>query len=520
MATLEESEKLPLEPEPFAPHSESESDLEAERERKIAANRELLRQLELDAARKDLVIAGQKPKPPRTPRIRAEDGTAFPVLRRDYPRRERKTILPAVETRTAKRQRKSQRELSSDSESDTSSLQTRPSRGQSYSFSTTGATFGEEHVKALGVYNNPFVQNYSEEYLKPDSTTCHQCRQKITGPKSECSACNTMRGQFCGKCLFNRYGENLFELPESWACPSCRGICNCSFCYRATGCLVSRSRKSGYLSAGHMIILENLEGHLECDEVQDTLVVTNRATGAVIRTFPRYRRGPLPAVEDTAGPACPPPASSEHPFPASPVTPVTRRPPETPETPDSSPEQRVEPSLTSKKAVSYIGNKLGRIGEIVAVNPESEADKYWLAISQSPLPKSAPFPETVKVRWLDATGHCRYKESTLATIPYGSILMRDVGVWRSGSGRVLGLADRTHELICRLASDDLSALEGFHVEIPVNNAEKCEPGVVERVESDGTFLIRLRSGLQERVSPLKVREYVREFMEASLSTLP
>lgn len=40
-----------------------------------------------------------------------------------------------------------------------------------------------------------------------------------------------LQGVFCGDCLFMRYGENLDEVMvpgNTWACPVCRGLCNCS----------------------------------------------------------------------------------------------------------------------------------------------------------------------------------------------------------------------------------------------------------------------------------------------------
>lgn len=42
-------------------------------------------------------------------------------------------------------------------------------------------------------------------------TTCHQCRQKTIDMKTVCRAedCQGVRGQFCGPCLRNRYGEDV-----------------------------------------------------------------------------------------------------------------------------------------------------------------------------------------------------------------------------------------------------------------------------------------------------------------------
>ncbi|MGH0172982.1 UNVERIFIED_CONTAM: hypothetical protein FKN15_002566 [Acipenser sinensis] len=48
---------------------------------------------------------------------------------------------------------------------------------------------------------------------------------------------NRATGQFCGPCLRNRYGEEVWDalLNPSWQCPPCRGICNCSFCRQRDG---------------------------------------------------------------------------------------------------------------------------------------------------------------------------------------------------------------------------------------------------------------------------------------------
>lgn len=112
-------------------------------------------------------------------------------------------------------------------------------------------------------------------------TTCHQCRQKTIDTKTNCRnpECVGVRGQFCGPCLRNRYGEEVQDAllnpvtvrrapqldvvcvpikadvprfpPQEWRCPPCRGICNCSFCRArdgrcATGVLVYLAKYHGY----------------------------------------------------------------------------------------------------------------------------------------------------------------------------------------------------------------------------------------------------------------------------------
>ncbi|GAB1598034.1 cell division cycle-associated protein 7-like [Argonauta hians] len=95
-------------------------------------------------------------------------------------------------------------------------------------------------------------------------TTCHQCRQKTSDMKTICrsSNCVGVRGQFCGPCLRNRYGENAAEALKNpdWICPPCRGTCNCSFCRRkkgrsCTGIMIHHARGMGF---------SNVSDYLKC----------------------------------------------------------------------------------------------------------------------------------------------------------------------------------------------------------------------------------------------------------------
>ncbi|XP_019945612.2 cell division cycle-associated protein 7a [Paralichthys olivaceus] len=99
-------------------------------------------------------------------------------------------------------------------------------------------------------------QNVREKvYNSCTGSTCHQCRQKTIDTKTNCRnpECQGVRGQFCGPCLRNRYGEEVRDalLDPEWLCPPCRGICNCSFCRAregrcATGVLVYLAKFHGY----------------------------------------------------------------------------------------------------------------------------------------------------------------------------------------------------------------------------------------------------------------------------------
>ncbi|KAM7121690.1 cell division cycle-associated 7-like protein isoform 2-T2 [Molossus nigricans] len=92
-------------------------------------------------------------------------------------------------------------------------------------------------------------------YDKVLGNTCHQCRQKTIDTKTVCrnQSCGGVRGQFCGPCLRNRYGEDVRSalLDPEWVCPPCRGICNCSYCRKrdgrcATGILIHLAKFYGY----------------------------------------------------------------------------------------------------------------------------------------------------------------------------------------------------------------------------------------------------------------------------------
>lgn len=90
---------------------------------------------------------------------------------------------------------------------------------------------------------------------KDNGSSCHQCRQKTLDTKTVCRSgfCVKGKGQFCGPCLKNRYGEEVSDalLDPTWSCPICRDMCNCSLCRKkdgrcATGILVGLARYNGH----------------------------------------------------------------------------------------------------------------------------------------------------------------------------------------------------------------------------------------------------------------------------------
>lgn len=116
-------------------------------------------------------------------------------------------------------------------------------------------------IELDGVHSDPLTMKKvaqrvkSKTYDKINGTTCHQCRQKTLDQKTVChnKNCIGIRGQFCGPCLRNRYGECARESLQdnTWVCPPCRGICNCSFCLPKkgrppTGIMIHQAKEAGF----------------------------------------------------------------------------------------------------------------------------------------------------------------------------------------------------------------------------------------------------------------------------------
>ncbi|XP_028820259.1 cell division cycle-associated 7-like protein [Denticeps clupeoides] len=100
---------------------------------------------------------------------------------------------------------------------------------------------------------------------KENGSTCHQCRQKTLDTKTVCrsSFCHGVKGQFCGPCLRNRYGEDVRTalLDPTWECPICRGVCNCSLC----------RKRDGRCATGSLTRLAKHYGHDSVREYLDSL---------------------------------------------------------------------------------------------------------------------------------------------------------------------------------------------------------------------------------------------------------
>merc|ERR1719270_1073015 len=116
----------------------------------------------------------------------------------------------------------------------------------------------------------------SKTYNQKIGTTCHQCRQKTVDTKTICRSgeCVGVRGQFCGRCLEIRYGEDAKEalMNPNWKCPPCRNFCNCSICRNrngkgATGMLIMMAQAKGFDNvADYLKHLTKKKGTDEFDE--------------------------------------------------------------------------------------------------------------------------------------------------------------------------------------------------------------------------------------------------------------
>ncbi|KAE9606751.1 hypothetical protein Lal_00026224 [Lupinus albus] len=145
--------------------------------------------------------------------------------------------------------------------------------------------YTEEHEKLLGNTERSwtlFVDGCGKDgkriYDSFQGKTCHQCRQKTLGYRTRCSQCNMVQGQFCGDCLYMRYGEHVIEALENptWLCPVCRGICNCSLCRQAkgwapTGALYKKISRLGYKSVAHYLV-QTRRSDIDVKKNEDTAV--------------------------------------------------------------------------------------------------------------------------------------------------------------------------------------------------------------------------------------------------------
>lgn len=156
----------------------------------------------------------------------------------------------------------------------------RPKRKKK-TFKISKAPYDPNSIPSVDEVTQEMIDNVAKrstekEYNKANGTCCHQCRQKTLDTKTICRSgeCIGTRGQFCGPCLQGRYGEDVVKALKDpkWACPPCRGLCNCSICrtkngLQPTGILLPIVHEEGYSSV--MDYLQSVEEKNNGDDDDD-----------------------------------------------------------------------------------------------------------------------------------------------------------------------------------------------------------------------------------------------------------
>ena len=172
--------------------------------------------------------------------------------------------------------------------------------------------------------------------------TCHWCRQKTHEAHATCTSpsCalpgSRLAVSFCGQCLKNRNGEDVFAARESgrWVCPRCRGsygpgcalCCNCGPCRVAAGLKPTEPGIASAFAAGFGNVHDFLVGR-ETGEGREA--VARRKLGFRWGEWlaPRNEASPstatLPAAREATPPAPPAMLPTAPSTPTAPATPTT-----------------------------------------------------------------------------------------------------------------------------------------------------------------------------------------------------
>uniref|UniRef100_A0ACD5X0M4 Uncharacterized protein n=1 Tax=Avena sativa TaxID=4498 RepID=A0ACD5X0M4_AVESA len=265
-APLEAEVEAPRSPSPVSPLTAAAQGYEREREARIRENMERMQKMGLlDLANRfnqSATPAGTRGRWRRKPETPGSPGGA--------PRMKPAAPLPVRRSlRLTSAEPVSYAEITTKKEKDLE-------RGSSFSIEhgCKEEVYTEEHEKLLGTCDTPwtlFVDGYGKDgkriYDQVRGQTCHQCRQKTLGHHTRCCNCQIVQGQFCGDCLYMRYGENVLEAKRNpdWICPVCRGICNCSICrtkrgWFPTGNAYRKVVRLGYKSVAHYLIATQRAG--------------------------------------------------------------------------------------------------------------------------------------------------------------------------------------------------------------------------------------------------------------------
>ncbi|KAF7135745.1 hypothetical protein RHSIM_Rhsim08G0106600 [Rhododendron simsii] len=233
--------------------SHKKSDYEQAREQRIKENRERMEKLGIF----DLSLKFKSAKPARNNSLNGKPSRCLSPLPPRGPTRRSSRLQNATpvvysEVEVSKKNRSTSLE-------DERDLLGEGSKPEVYT---------DEHENLLGnternwtLFVDGIGQDGKRIYDPVKGKTCHQCRQKTLGHRTHCSKCGMVQGQFCGDCLYMRYGEHVLEANQNpdWICPVCRGICNCSLCRQAkgwppTGALYRKISQLGFKSVAHYLI--------------------------------------------------------------------------------------------------------------------------------------------------------------------------------------------------------------------------------------------------------------------------
>ncbi|XP_020253340.1 uncharacterized protein LOC109830481 isoform X2 [Asparagus officinalis] len=137
--------------------------------------------------------------------------------------------------------------------------------------------------------------------------TSHRCRQKTRGFAVFCKQLKKDKLctlTYCHKCLLNRYGKNTDEVGklESWICPKCRGVCNCSFCmkrkgFQPTGVLAHVAKSNGFNSV-HELLDNKGAKKMEPQSTESTPSFYNKVSLSSKRSHDKENQ----SLENEAGP--------------------------------------------------------------------------------------------------------------------------------------------------------------------------------------------------------------------------
>ncbi|XP_043524436.1 cell division cycle-associated 7-like protein isoform X2 [Frieseomelitta varia] len=157
---------------------------------------------------------------------------------------------------------KSEKECDADEEQYNDNLSETKVKIKKRIYNMNKVTYNSNNIPSVDEITDEMLANVAtkfslKEYCSINGSTCHQCRQKTLDTKTVCRSgeCIGLKGQFCGVCLKGRYGEDIVTALKDpdWACPPCRGLCNCSICrtksgLSPTGKLVPVAKEEGYCS--------------------------------------------------------------------------------------------------------------------------------------------------------------------------------------------------------------------------------------------------------------------------------